>query len=262
MRPAGYYRATKQDDKINEYYDAEKKGSLDALKAAYDIQTSGYGRAAENLKSAYDSARNAASADSAIANYNLNQRLANVNSGAGAQAKLSQQNALMRRYSELDRQNLDAQRQLETERANIERQYQAGIADAIHKNEMNRAKALYEEAVRYDNSFKELPVAAGGGGGGGASGWVGSPLTADGMSSDNLNLIETLNALKGRGASAREILEAIGAEHNAGRIGNREADEITRQVLNKKLGDTSSWNVYSPLYWENRYPKVTAKAGR
>lgn len=259
MRPAGYYRATKQDDKIKEYYDAEKKGSLDALKAAYDIQTSGYGRAAENLKSAYDSARNTASADSAIANYNLNQRLANVNSGAGAQAKLSQQNALMRRYSELDRQNIDAQRQLETERANIERQYQAGIADAIHKNEMNRAKALYDEAVRYDNSFRELPVAAGGGGGGGAgSGWGGSPLTADGP----LSLVETLNALKRKGASAREILEAIGAEHNAGRIGNRDADEITRQVLSKNLGDTSSWNVYSPLYWENRYPKGTDARGR
>lgn len=261
MMPAGYYRATKQDDKINEYYDAEKKGSLDALKAAYDIQTSGYGRAAENLKSAYDSARNTASADSSIANYNLNQRLANVNSGAGAQAKLSQQNALMRRYSELDRQNIDSQRQLETEQANIERQYQAGIADAIHKNEMNRAKALYDEAVRYDNSFRELPVASGGGGGSG-SGWGGSPLTADGMNSDSLNIIGTLNALKGKGASAREILEAIGAEHNAGRIGNRDADEITRQVLSKNLGDTSSWNVYSPLYWENRYPKGTDTQGR
>lgn len=254
MKPAGYYRATKQDDKINEYYDAEKQGTLDALKAAYDTQTSGYGRAAENLKSAYDSARNTTSADSAIANYNLNQRLAggNVNSGAGAQARLSQQNALTRRYSELDKQNLDSQRELETEQANLQRQYQAGIADAIHKNEMNRAKALYDEAVRYDNSFKELPVAASGGGRSG--GYTTSQQTA-GMTGSTLDVAQNLALAKQSGASAREILEAIGAEHSAGNISNIEADEITRQVLNQKLGDTSSWNAYSPLYWQMRTPR-------
>lgn len=255
MRPAGYYRATKQDDKINEYYDAEKKGSLDALKAAYDIQTSGYGRAAENLKSAYDSARNTASADSAIANYNLNQRLANVNSGAGAQAKLSQQNALMRRYSELDRQNIDAQRQLETEQANIERQYQAGIADAIHKNEMNRAKALYDEAVRYDNSFRELPVAAGGGGGAG-SGWGGSPLTADGLNSDNLNLVETLNALKRKGATGNEILIAIANERNRGTITSGQADTIAKMVMVPDINETSpTMSTLATKYWRSTDPK-------
>lgn len=253
MKPAGYYRATKQDDKINEYYDAEKKGSLEALKAAYDIQTSGYGRAAENLKSAYDSARNTASADSAIANYNLNQRLANVNSGAGAQAKLSQQNALMRRYSELDRQNIDSQRQLETEQANIERQYQAGIADAIHKNEMNRAKALYDEAVRYDNSFRELPVAAGGGGGGGGLG--GSPLTPEGLNSDNLNLVETLNALKRKGATGNEILTAIANERNRGTITSGQADTIAKMVMVPNINETSpTMSTLATKYWRSTDP--------
>jgi hypothetical protein len=252
MRPAGYYRATKLDDKINEYYDAAKEGSLNALKAAYEEQTSGFGRAADNLKAAYDSARNVASADSAIANYNLNQRLAgaNINTGAGSQARLSQQNALMKRYSELDKQNLDQQRELEIQQANLQRQYQAGIADAIHKNQMDRAKALYDEAVRYDNSFRELPTTGGGGGGGGYP----TQLNTAGLTGSTLDIAQNLALAKQNGAGALEILQAIGAEHSAGNIGNRDADEITRRVLNQNLGDTSSWNVYSPRYWQGRIP--------
>lgn len=256
MRPAGYYRATKLDDKINEYYDAAKEGSLNALKAAYEEQTSGFGRAADNLKAAYDSARNVASADSAIANYNLNQRLAgaNINTGAGSQARLSQQNALMKRYSELDKQNLDQQRELEIQQANLQRQYQAGIADAIHKNQMDRAKALYDEAVRYDNSFRELPTT-----GGGYSGPPKPLIDTSGLTGSTLDIAQNLALAKQNGASALEILQAIGAEHSAGNIKNVDADEITRRVLNQNLGDTSSWNVYSPRYWQARTPKTITR---
>ena len=56
--------------------------------------------------------------------------------------------------AELDREQASALGELELRRAEAESEYRSAVAEAIASSELERAKALYDEAVRVENSYR------------------------------------------------------------------------------------------------------------
>lgn len=152
----GYYTATDQSGRINEAYDAAQRQAEAALQSAYEQQIASLDRAAAQIPVEYRNARNETSADAAIARQNLNEQFAasGLNTGAGGQARLAMSVAEQGNLSALQQQEAQALADLELQRAQAQIDYRAAIAEAVASNEMARAQALYNEAVRVDNSYR------------------------------------------------------------------------------------------------------------
>ena len=76
------------------------------------------------------------------------------------------------------------------------------------------------------------------------------------MNSDNLNLVETLNALKRKGATGNEILVAIANERNRGTITSGQADTIAKMVMVPDINETSpTMSALATKYWSSTDPK-------
>lgn len=192
-KPLGYYEAEDRSDYINELYDTAREQALSALESAYDREVTAYDYAAARIPAQYYAARNSASADAALTRQSVNEQFAasGLNTGAAGQARLSLAVAEQGALGELDRQKAAALGELEMQRAQAESEYKAAVAEAIASSELERAKALYDEAVRVESSYKtysedllaawgltlagtplvtEAPAVSGGGGGGGGGG--------------------------------------------------------------------------------------------
>ena len=155
-KPLGYYEAEDRSDYINELYDSAREASLKALESLYERETAGYAAAAAQLPAAYRAAKNSAASDAAIARQNINEQFAaaGLNSGAAGQARLSLAVAEQGALSALDAERAAAVSELELRRADSEAEYRAAVAEAIAASELERAQALYDEAVRVDSSYR------------------------------------------------------------------------------------------------------------
>jgi hypothetical protein len=76
-----------------------------------------------------------------------------MNTGAGSQAALAQNNALVSGVSAIRQAESEALADVEAKRADLAAQYQKAIAEAVANNEAERAQALYAEAIRVDESL-------------------------------------------------------------------------------------------------------------
>ena len=72
-RPLGYYQAEDRSDYINELYDTAREQALSALESAYDREVTSYDYAAARIPAQYYDARNAASAEAALARQSVNE---------------------------------------------------------------------------------------------------------------------------------------------------------------------------------------------
>ncbi len=153
--PAHYYTAEDKSGYINEIYEQQRRAQQAALEAAYDEQVSAFNNQAAQIPGLYRSAKNATSSDAEISRAGLNESFAasGLNTGAGGQARLSQNNVLQGNLSALDSGRAAKLADLETERAAAYSRYQLSIAQAIADNELQRARQLYNEAVRVDESY-------------------------------------------------------------------------------------------------------------
>lgn len=153
--PSALPSATNQSDAINNYYSAAQQASLAALKNAYDQNMITLDASAAKIPGIYQSSMNAAAAQSAISQKNFDEyaAAAGLNSGAGGQARLAQNAALQSNLNALETEKANALADVETQRLSIQTEYQNAIAEAIANNEMDRAYALYQEAVRVDESI-------------------------------------------------------------------------------------------------------------
>lgn len=147
--------ATSQADYINAMYDANEQRRRAALETAYDANVATLDRQAATIAPEYQQAANAAAAQSAVAQAAFNERAAaaGMNTGAGSQAALAQNNALVSGVSAIRQAESEALADVEAKRADLAAQYQKAIADAVANNEAERAQALYAEAVRVDESL-------------------------------------------------------------------------------------------------------------
>lgn len=151
---------TQPEEKKTEDYDlseylrkqaaARTQEALAGLKSAYDKSSAGYDDAMAQLPQKYQSARNEAAAQSALAQMAFDQRAAasGLSSGAAAQAGLDRAAAYQGAIGRLDQSQAADAAQLDRDKASLTAQYQDAIAKARAEGEANLADALYQEAAR------------------------------------------------------------------------------------------------------------------
>lgn len=152
--------AKDQSESINKIYDAQQKAKTDALKAAYDQNMADYDAQAAKIPQTYNEARRQVSTQADISRANLNEQSAGsgINVGAGSQLALSQQNSRNAAMGKVSSAEADAMSALEAQRQKVKTAYQNAVAQAISENDAARAKALYTEAQRVDNSIVNTAV--------------------------------------------------------------------------------------------------------
>jgi len=147
--------ASSQADYVNSLYDAQKQAALASLKSAYDKSSAALDAQAAKLPGFFQDARNstAASAERSKANFNEYAAASGLNSGAGGQARLAMNNQLLNSLGGIDSSEAQAKNDLETQRTQLTTDYENAIAQAAANGDLQRAQALYQEAVRVDNSM-------------------------------------------------------------------------------------------------------------
>lgn len=152
--------ATSQEEYIKSMYDANRKAQEEALRASYEKNLGALDYQQSKINPTYDAAANNAGAQAAIqrANFNEGAAAAGLNTGAGSQAELSMRNAEAANISAIRKAQADAQADLEQQRSQLAIEYQNAIRDAVAKNELNKAQALYEEAMRVDESLVSTAI--------------------------------------------------------------------------------------------------------
>lgn len=152
--------ATSQADYIKAMYDASRKAQEEALRASYEKNTGALDYQQSKIAPTYDAAANNAGAQAAIqrANFNESANAAGLNTGAGSQAELSMRNAEAANISAIRKAQADAQADLDYQRSQLTLEYQNAIREAIAKNELQKAQALYEEAKRVDESLVSTAI--------------------------------------------------------------------------------------------------------
>lgn len=152
--------AKDQSESINKIYDAQQKAKTDALKVAYDQNMADYDAQAAKIPQTYNEARRQVSTHADISRANLNEQMAGsgINVGAGSQLALSQQNSRNAAMGKVSSAEADAMSALEAQRQKVKTAYQNAVAQAISENDAARAKALYAEAQRVDNSIVNTAV--------------------------------------------------------------------------------------------------------
>ena len=156
-RPRHYYTATDQSGYIDELYDAARGRALSALEGAYDAQLSALDAEESAMPAAYRAAKNAAAGDAAVERRNMDESFAaaGLGSGAAGQARLALSTELLGSLSALDSERAARSADIAARRTEALAEYRSAIASAIAQNETARAQALYEEAVRVDESYRE-----------------------------------------------------------------------------------------------------------
>ena len=155
-RPLGYYGAEDRSYYINEIYDQARELSVAALESAYEREMAGYDYAAAQIPDRYRAAKNALDADAARARQSINEQFAasGLNTGAAGQARLSMAVAGQGALAQLDADRASALSELELQRAGAMSEYRSAVAEAIAASELERAQALYDEAVRVEASYR------------------------------------------------------------------------------------------------------------
>lgn len=152
--------ASSQADYIKAMYDASQKAQEEALRASYEKNTGALDYQQGKIAPTYDAAANNAGAQAAIqrANFNESANASGLNTGAGSQAELSMRNAEAANIASIRKAQADAQADLDYQRSQLTLEYQNAIREAIAKNELQKAQALYEEAKRVDESLVSTAI--------------------------------------------------------------------------------------------------------
>lgn len=216
--------ATSQEAYINQLYDAQRQASLDQLKSAYDENMLTLDQTAAKIPGQYQQARNRSAASNEVAKANFNEYAAasGLNTGAAGQAQLAMANAEQGNQSALLNAERQALQEVENQRVALRTNYQNAVAEAVSAGNLERAQALYEEAVRVDNSMLETQLQqiqlnqayaaakAGSGSGGGGGESTMSFTTAKAAADAGVYSDEVLAVLRDNGYSDYMIQQMYG----------------------------------------------------
>lgn len=147
--------ATSQADQINTYYDQYLDSQKLAQQNAYQSSMKAAEYEASKLPQQYKTQREALAADTEIARKNFQESAAarGLNVGAGSQYALSTNNQYLKNMTTLRQAEMQAMADVEEKRRQTTADYQNAVAEAISNGNLQRAKALYDEAVRVDESI-------------------------------------------------------------------------------------------------------------
>lgn len=147
--------ATSQADYIKQMYDANLAANKSQLESDYNQNLSDLDAEASTLGQTYYEQQRQAQAE-ADRNKQSFQEYANargLNSGTGGQAELARSNQLSANMNNLRQSEAEKRAEIERQRVLLGQQYQSAIQQAQAENDLEKAKALYEEAVRVDESL-------------------------------------------------------------------------------------------------------------
>lgn len=149
------YSAKPQTEALNAAYDAQIEADRAALDAAQNQKLLEFDRAEQKIAPNFDAQRNNTAAQYQIGARNLAERFnaLGLGSGANAQMQLSQNNTFQKNMNTINAAEAEARNDLEFERLKAKTAYQDAIVQAIKDGDAARANALYQEAVRVDNSL-------------------------------------------------------------------------------------------------------------
>ena len=144
-----------QEDYIRQMYEANLAANKSQLESDYNQNLSDLGAEESKLGQIYYEQMRQAQAES-DRNRQAFQEYANargLNSGTGGQAELAQQNQLSSNLNTLRKSEAEKRAEVERQRVLPGQQYQNAIQKAQAENDLAKAKALYEEAVRVDEAI-------------------------------------------------------------------------------------------------------------
>lgn len=144
-----------QEDYIRQMYEANLAANKSQLESDYNQNLSDLGAEKSKLGQIYYEQMRQAQAES-DRNRQAFQEYANargLNSGTGGQAELAQQNQLSSNLNTLRQSEAEKRAEVERQRVLLGQQYQNAIQKAQSENDLAKAKALYEEAVRVDEAI-------------------------------------------------------------------------------------------------------------
>lgn len=144
-----------QEDYIRQMYEANLSANKSQLESDYNQNLSDLGAEESKLGRIYYEQMRQAQAES-DRNRQAFQEYANargLNSGTGGQAELAQQNQLSSNLNTLRQSEAEKRAEVERQRVLLGQQYQNAIQKAQSENDLAKAKALYEEAVRVDEAI-------------------------------------------------------------------------------------------------------------
>mgnify|MGYP004480930499 FL=1 len=144
-----------QEDYIRQMYEANLSANKSQLESNYNQNLSDLGAEESKLGQIYYEQMRQAQAES-DRNRQAFQEYANargLNSGTGGQAELAQQNQLSSNLNTLRQSEAEKRAEVERQRVLLGQQYQNAIQKAQAENDLAKAKALYEEAVRVDEAI-------------------------------------------------------------------------------------------------------------
>lgn len=144
-----------QEDYIRQMYEANLAANKSQLESDYNQNLSDLGAEESKLGQIYYEQMRQAQAES-DRNRQAFQEYANargLNSGTGGQAELAQQNQLSSNLNTLRQSEAEKRAEVERQRVLLGQQYQNAIQKAQAENDLAKAKALYEEAVRVDEAI-------------------------------------------------------------------------------------------------------------
>lgn len=144
-----------QEDYIRQMYEANLAANKSQLESDYNQNLSDLGAEESKLGQIYYEQMRQAQAES-DRNRQAFQEYANargLNSGTGGQAELANQNQLSANLNTLRQSEAEKRAEVERQRVLLGQQYQNAIQKAQAENDLAKAKALYEEAVRVDEAI-------------------------------------------------------------------------------------------------------------
>ena len=153
--------ANSQEELIRKMYESNLNSNKSQLESDYNQNLSDLGAEESKLGQIYYEQQRQAQAES-DRNRQAFQEYANargLNSGTGGQAELAQSNQLSANLNALRQSEAEKREEVERQRQLLGQQYQKAIQKAQADNDLNLAKALYEEAVRVDESINSAAQA-------------------------------------------------------------------------------------------------------
>lgn len=150
-------------DAINKMYDAQQAARESELKSAYDQSLSAYKAAQDKIAPQYQ-----ASANDLATQYERNRRNFNqqaigngINTGAGSQAALAQNNEYLRAFGNLRASESEALAESERKAADLKAQYESSLAASKAQNEYNRSGAVLDEHnAGYQRDLQQAQILA------------------------------------------------------------------------------------------------------
>ena len=153
--------ANSQEELIRKMYESNLNSYKSQLESDYNQNLSDLGAEESKLGQIYYEQQRQAQAES-DRNRQAFQEYANargLNSGTGGQAELAQSNQLSANLNAIRQSEAEKRAEVERQRQLLGQQYQQAIQKAQADNDLNLAKALYEEAVRVDESINSAAQA-------------------------------------------------------------------------------------------------------